>query len=93
MRVRGSDPNRSTRRRCGPTIRYASTEVRSLDPTWNQNSILCRGADPSGDWANIPRPEAESLDNSQDPRLRKSPSEWSGTGSASVADRRLNFGP
>jgi non-haem Fe2+, alpha-ketoglutarate-dependent halogenase len=61
MLVHGSDPNRSNRRRCGLTIRYASTEVRSLDDGWNKNSIVCRGADSAGHWANIPRPETDYL--------------------------------
>lgn len=61
MLVHGSEPNDSTRRRCGLTIRYASTEVRSLDDDWNKNSILCRGADPAGNWANLPRPEKDIL--------------------------------
>ena len=61
MLVHGSDPNRSNRRRCGMTVRYASTEVRSLDDGWNKNSILCRGTDPAGHWANIPRPETDYM--------------------------------
>jgi hypothetical protein len=62
MLVHGSEANRSDRRRCGLTVRYASTAVRSLDDNWNKNSILCRGADPEGHWANIPRPERDYLD-------------------------------
>jgi len=62
MLVHGSDPNLSNRRRCGLTIRYAATEVRSLDDNWNKNSILCRGTDPDGHWANIPRPEKDYMD-------------------------------
>ena len=62
MLVHGSDPNRSNRRRCGLTIRYAAADVRSLDDGWNQNSILCRGADPDGHWANVPRPVTDYLD-------------------------------
>jgi len=61
MLVHGSEPNRSQRRRCGLTIRYASTEVCSLDSGWNQNSILCRGVDPDQHWANVPRPERDYL--------------------------------
>jgi non-heme Fe2+,alpha-ketoglutarate-dependent halogenase len=58
MLVHGSEPNRSPRRRCGLTIRYASTDVRA-HMGWNRRSILCRGEDPSGHWANVPRPEPE----------------------------------
>lgn len=62
MLVHGSEPNNSTRRRCGLTVRYANTAVRSLDEGWNQNSILCRGSDPNGHWANVPRAEVDILD-------------------------------
>lgn len=64
MLVHGSEPNNSTRRRCGLTIRYASTAVRSLDESWTQNSVLCRGIDPEGHWANVARPETDILDSS-----------------------------
>jgi non-heme Fe2+,alpha-ketoglutarate-dependent halogenase len=60
MLVHGSEPNRSARRRCGLTIRYASTDVRA-HLGWNRRSILCRGEDPSGHWANLPRPEGEDF--------------------------------
>lgn len=62
MLIHGSEANRSNRRRCGLTIRYAAADVRSLDPGWNQNSVLCRGVDPDGHWANLPRPERDYLD-------------------------------
>src|SRR5579871_3160719 len=62
MLIHGSEANRSNRRRCGLTVRYAATEVRSLDENWNKNSILCRGVDPEGHWANVPRPEVDYLD-------------------------------
>jgi ectoine hydroxylase-related dioxygenase (phytanoyl-CoA dioxygenase family) len=62
MLVHGSEPNRSDRRRCGLTVRYVAASVRSLDPNWTQNSVLCRGADPDGHWANVPRPEIDILD-------------------------------
>ncbi|MCE9592366.1 MAG: phytanoyl-CoA dioxygenase family protein [Planctomycetes bacterium] len=55
MLVHGSDPNTSDRRRCGLTIRYATTDVRST-ANWNKMSILCRGADAENYWANLPRP-------------------------------------
>lgn len=59
MLVHGSLPNASDRRRCGLTIRYASTEVRPLAEGWGQASILCRGADRFGHWRFINRPEGE----------------------------------
>ncbi len=58
--VHGSLPNRSNRRRCGLTLRYCPPTVRAWWG-WNEKSILCRGRDPSGHWANIPRPSADLL--------------------------------
>jgi hypothetical protein len=60
MLVHGSEPNRSARRRCGLTIRYATTSVRA-HLNWNSRSILCRGEDSAGHWANLPRPEPDIL--------------------------------
>ena len=62
MLVHGSDLNTSTRRRCGLTVRYASTEVRSLDENWTKNSVVCRGEDRDGHWTNVARPETDYLD-------------------------------
>jgi len=61
MLVHGSEPNRSARRRCGLTIRYATTDVRSYQG-WNKRSILWRGEDPGAYWANLPRPETDVLE-------------------------------
>ncbi len=58
--VHGSLPNASQRRRCGLTIRYAGAEVRSYQG-WNHASMWCRGGDPSGHWANIPRPAGDDV--------------------------------
>ena len=58
--VHGSLPNRSTRRRCGLTLRYCPPDVRAYWG-WNEKSIICRGSDPSGHWANVPRPESNVL--------------------------------
>src|SRR5471030_1420490 len=53
--LHGSEANQSTRRRCGLTLRYAAAEVRAyLD--WNQKGVWVSGDDPSGHWANRPRP-------------------------------------
>ena len=57
MLIHGSDPNLSNRRRCGLTLRYVPPDVRG---TWNTGSIICRGSDPSGHWANIQRPDGDS---------------------------------
>ena len=54
--IHGSLPNLSSRRRCGLTLRYCPPDVRAYWD-WNQKSILCRGTDVSGHWANVPRPE------------------------------------
>ena len=54
--VHGSLPNMSTRRRCGLTLRYCPPDVHAYWD-WNKQSIICRGTDPSGHWANVPRPK------------------------------------
>jgi non-haem Fe2+, alpha-ketoglutarate-dependent halogenase len=56
--LHASDANRSSRRRCGLTLRYCAADVRAgLD--WNLKGILVSGADPTGHWANPPRPKDE----------------------------------
>ena len=54
--LHGSEPNRSDRRRCGLTMRYAAMDVRAY-LGWNEKGIICRGTDPDGHWANYPPPE------------------------------------
>ena len=54
--LHGSEPNMSTRRRCGLAMRFLSPDVRAYND-WNQHSIVCRGSEPTGHWANHPRPE------------------------------------
>jgi non-heme Fe2+,alpha-ketoglutarate-dependent halogenase len=56
--LHGSEPNRSDRRRCGLTVRYAATEVRSW-AGWNEHGILCRGEDRDGHWKHHPRPDGD----------------------------------
>lgn len=58
--IHGSDPNNSNRRRCGLTMRFVSSDVRALK-NWNQNGVICRGGDPSGHWANNPRPVGDMI--------------------------------
>jgi len=53
--IHGSLANLSERRRCGLTLRYCPPDVRAYWD-WNKVSIICRGADPSGHWASVPRP-------------------------------------
>lgn len=58
--LHGSEPNNSTRRRCGLAMRFLSSDVRAFNG-WNEHSIICRGSDPSGHWANHPRPDGERI--------------------------------
>ena len=58
--LHGSEPNMSTRRRCGLAMRFLSSDVRAYND-WNQHSIVCRGSEPTGHWANHPRPEREFI--------------------------------
>jgi hypothetical protein len=53
--VHGSEANQSERRRCGLTLRYCPAEVRA-GLGWNAKGVVVSGADPSGHWANPPRP-------------------------------------
>lgn len=53
--LHGSEANTSVRRRCGLTLRYTTPDVRAgMD--WNLKGVLVSGSDPSGHWANPPRP-------------------------------------
>lgn len=58
MLLHGSEPNGSMRRRCGLTIRYVVTKVVATR-CYAVASILCHGADPQGNWSNVPRPHDE----------------------------------
>ncbi|MYG90087.1 MAG: phytanoyl-CoA dioxygenase family protein [Chloroflexi bacterium] len=67
--LHGSEPNDSSRRRCGLAMRYLSKDVRAYNG-WNENSIICRGEEPTGHWAHHPRPDGELItvkDGSGDP--------------------------
>lgn len=56
--LHASEANQSDRRRCGLTLRYCAADVRAgLD--WNQKGVIVSGEDPSGHWANPPRPTEE----------------------------------
>jgi ectoine hydroxylase-related dioxygenase (phytanoyl-CoA dioxygenase family) len=58
MLLHGSEANQSSRRRCGLTLRYCSADVRAhLD--WNKKGVIVSGRDPSGHWANPPRPTSD----------------------------------
>lgn len=56
--LHGSDANRSSRRRCGLTLRYCTPDVRA-GLGWNAKGVVVSGTDPSGHWANPPRPEED----------------------------------
>jgi len=56
--LHASEANHSDRRRGGLTLRYSPTTVRPY-LEYGDYSILCRGVDPDGNWANIPRPPAD----------------------------------
>ena len=53
--LHGSEPNHSDRRRCGLTLRYASSDVEAgLD--WGQKGVLVSGERLWDGWSNQPRP-------------------------------------
>ncbi|MCC7496419.1 MAG: phytanoyl-CoA dioxygenase family protein [Bryobacterales bacterium] len=56
--LHGSEANHSARRRCGLTLRYCPPDVRA-GMGWNEKGVIVSGEDPSGHWANPPRPERE----------------------------------
>ncbi|MEM7538759.1 MAG: phytanoyl-CoA dioxygenase family protein [Chloroflexota bacterium] len=58
--LHGSEPNNSNRRRCGLALRYLSSDVRAYNG-WNAHSVVCRGSEPTGHWANHPRPDGEVI--------------------------------
>lgn len=68
MLAHGSTPNTSARRRCGLTVRYCAPTVRSLQPAWQQQAILCRGTDSTGQWKHFPRPTGNTLTPDKKPK-------------------------
>lgn len=56
--LHGSEANRSERRRCGLTLRYAPAEVMAY-MGWNEKGVWVSGSDDRGHWSNRPRPEIE----------------------------------
>ncbi len=67
--VHGSQHNRSSRRRCGLTLRYCPPEVEIVDAEWERSveAIICRGEDPTGLWKHHERPEGDDITNDQGP--------------------------
>ena len=53
--LHGSEANDSDRRRCGLTLRYCAADVRA-GSGWEAKGVVVSGHDPSGHWANPPRP-------------------------------------
>ncbi len=56
--LHGSEANRSNRRRCGLTLRYCPADVRA-GLGWNAKGVIVSGEDPTGHWANPPRPATD----------------------------------
>lgn len=59
--LHGSEANTSDRRRAGLTLRYAAADVRTLDgfEEWARSSVQVGRGDPSGFWADRPRPDGD----------------------------------
>ena len=68
MLAHGSTPNPSDRRRCGLTMRYCPPSVHALTSEWASQAILCRGNDPSGQWAHIQRPDGDDMSPKNQPK-------------------------
>jgi non-heme Fe2+,alpha-ketoglutarate-dependent halogenase len=58
--LHGSDVNQSERRRCGLAMRFLSYDVQAYNG-WNAHSVICRGKDPTGHWADHSRPSGEQV--------------------------------
>jgi non-haem Fe2+, alpha-ketoglutarate-dependent halogenase len=56
--LHGSEANRSTKRRCGLTLRDCPAVVRA-GLGWNAKGVVVSGKDNSGHWANPPRPQTD----------------------------------
>ncbi len=58
--LHGSGLNTSDRRRCGLTLRYCAASVRA-ELNWNREGVVVKGSDPTGHWADLPRPVVDSV--------------------------------
>ena len=58
--LHGSEPNRSTQRRCGLTMRFVPSDVRAHNG-WHKSAIICRGSNPEGHWVHHPRPAGDEM--------------------------------
>lgn len=59
LTIHGSNPNRSSRRRCGLTMRFTSTDVKPSNApgTWKWNPLLVQGEDYYGNFDYRERPQ------------------------------------
>ena len=58
--LHGSGLNTSDRRRCGLTLRYCAASVRA-ELNWNREGVIVKGSDPTGHWADLPRPAVDNV--------------------------------
>ena len=58
--LHGSGLNTSDRRRCGLTLRFCAASVRA-ELNWNKEGVIVKGSDPSGHWADLPRPTVDNV--------------------------------
>ena len=58
--LHGSDVNQSEQRRCGLAMRFLSSDVQAYNG-WNAHSVIWRGQDPTGHWADHARPTGEQV--------------------------------
>ena len=58
--LHGSGLNTSDRRRCGLTLRFCAASVRA-ELNWNKEGVIVKGSDPSGHWADLPRPVVDNV--------------------------------
>ena len=58
--LHSSDVNQSEQRRCGLAMRFLSSDVQAYNG-WNAHSVICRGQDPTGHWADHARPTGEQV--------------------------------
>ena len=58
--LHGSGLNTSDRRRCGLTLRFCAASVRA-ELNWNKEGVIVKGSDPTGHWADLPRPAVDRV--------------------------------
>lgn len=60
MTVHGSNPNRSTRRRCGMTLRFTTPDVKPVPGVFRDKPLLYSGQDRHGHFQFVPPPRFAS---------------------------------